>query len=362
MDPDQKYSPEYLAENRSQQLIQLAVAFAVLETLLIGLYFTSRYIGRTVNSIDVYFMLPAYIMSMCQIIATFGQYLESAVYFKNILSLIYKSILEHWTLTSSLVEVRHAGVGRHMITLSMKQVILLLKFVIFEEFTYPVAIALPKLSILFLYLRIFTARSFRYTTFAILGVVVITYLTSLTLNFTLCIPFAYNWNKSIPGGHCADSIAAYRYISVPNIATDLAMLILPFPAIWNLHASKMQKTGLTIIFLAGSVWVITSWTQMSSMGLISFLILVELLPVSSVLSFLLLSTLPKTYPGTGLKHTLGASLSRASTSSPHAYFLFVHSSKMSSRIWISVAFTPVSSVIYPGFQSSAKPKTSHCRL
>ena len=73
MDPDQNYPPGYLAENRSQRLIHLAVTFAVLETLFIGLYLTSRYIAKTVNSIDVYFMLPAYIMCMSQIVVSFGQ-------------------------------------------------------------------------------------------------------------------------------------------------------------------------------------------------------------------------------------------------------------------------------------------------
>ena len=149
--------------------------------------------------------------------------------------------------------MKYAGVGRHVTTLTKGQVTLLLKFVVFEQFTYPVSITLPKLSILWLYLRIFTVRSFRYTTFAVLGVVIVTYITGLIMTLTLCTPFAFTWDKSIPDGHCADNTAAYRYISVPNIATDLAMLMLPLPAIWNLHASKMQKTGLTIIFLAGSV-------------------------------------------------------------------------------------------------------------
>ena len=45
----------------------------------------------------------------------------------------------------------------------------------------------------------------------------------------------------------------YKYWSVPNIVTDVVMLILPMPVIWRLKISRAQKAGLTVTFLLGSV-------------------------------------------------------------------------------------------------------------
>ena len=42
MDPDQQYSPAYLAEDRSREVINVIVIFAVLETFFILLFFTAR--------------------------------------------------------------------------------------------------------------------------------------------------------------------------------------------------------------------------------------------------------------------------------------------------------------------------------
>lgn len=72
MDPDHEYSLGYLAENRGQELLDIAIVFAVLETLFIVLYFASRFVGKTIKRIDVYLMLPAYIMCISQIAASFG--------------------------------------------------------------------------------------------------------------------------------------------------------------------------------------------------------------------------------------------------------------------------------------------------
>jgi hypothetical protein len=70
-----------------------------------------------------------------------------------------------------------------------------------------------------------------------------------------CWPVEYVWDKSIEGGHCVNQNALFQFWSVPNIATDTAMLVLPMPTIWNLQMSKIQKLGLTFTFLLGSMRV-----------------------------------------------------------------------------------------------------------
>jgi hypothetical protein len=45
----------------------------------------------------------------------------------------------------------------------------------------------------------------------------------------------------------------FRYGSIPNIVTDVVMLILPMPLIWGLHVSTKVKIGLLVTFLLGSM-------------------------------------------------------------------------------------------------------------
>lgn len=68
MNPDQTYSPAYLAEDRSRDLVNVVVAFAILETFFISLFFTARMMNRTANGWDFYLMVPAYLFAFANII------------------------------------------------------------------------------------------------------------------------------------------------------------------------------------------------------------------------------------------------------------------------------------------------------
>ncbi|KUJ24393.1 uncharacterized protein LY89DRAFT_548631, partial [Mollisia scopiformis] len=74
--------------------------------------------------------------------------------------------------------------------------------------------------------------------------------------FAMCIPFQYNWDKKIKGGHCIDQQMFFRWATVPNIVTDLVMFFLPMPAVWGLHLPTSQKIGVTFTFFLGSVYFI----------------------------------------------------------------------------------------------------------
>ncbi|KAJ6014791.1 hypothetical protein N7540_009382 [Penicillium herquei] len=45
----------------------------------------------------------------------------------------------------------------------------------------------------------------------------------------MCRPFAASWDPTIPGAKCLSLRACYTYGSVPNIVTDVVMLLLPMP-------------------------------------------------------------------------------------------------------------------------------------
>lgn len=57
-----------------------------------------------------------------------------------------------------------------------------------------------------------------------------------------CRPFAANWDNTIKAT-CVNRNALCIWSSLPNIATDVALLILPMRVVWNLHATRHTKVA-----------------------------------------------------------------------------------------------------------------------
>jgi hypothetical protein len=127
-----------------------------------------------------------------------------------------------------------------------------------EEYAHQVSITAPKLAILVLYARIFTTRKYRMAFYITGGFVIASMISVIITSSVLCRPFAFNWDKTIPGGKCADIMSAYRYTCFPNIIADLVILILPMPAIYKLRVDTPVKIGLFITFVTGSMYVFCS--------------------------------------------------------------------------------------------------------
>lgn len=159
---------------------------------------------------------------------------------------------------TDILFVKYAGDGRHVIGVSADKIIIWLKLTTVESFTYVPSTTLPKLAILVLYRQIFVTKWHRNISNLIIGIMFLNWIVSLVLNIVICMPFAYAWNKTIVGGHCMNQMQLYIWFSLPNLLTDLAILILPLPAIWRLQMSKNQKIGVTITLLTGSFGIITA--------------------------------------------------------------------------------------------------------
>lgn len=129
------------------------------------------------------------------------------------------------------------------------------KWIFIASCTYLPSLLGYKMSILFLYLRIFNVdRIFRYCTWAAMFVT-FGYLFSnfWTLIFG-CQPIAKYWDPETPG-HCIFTLEAdYGYGSL-NFITDLLMFILPLPMVWRIQLSRKERIGVSVIFMIGSVLV-----------------------------------------------------------------------------------------------------------
>lgn len=107
---------------------------------------------------------------------------------------------------------------------------------------------------LFFYHRIFPGRLFRIVSIVIGLVVILWFIAFIILQIVTCIPLAYLWDKTIPGGHCISANEVAYYGTSPlDILTNIAILILPIPDLWNLQMQRWKKFAITLIFVLGSL-------------------------------------------------------------------------------------------------------------
>lgn len=129
------------------------------------------------------------------------------------------------------------------------------KCLVAVECIYCIAVVFPKLFILSLYLRIFTTKPYRTAAYVLAGLLTANGIAGIATSLVSCVPLPARWNPTLTGAKCIQVDPFWRWISFINIFTDVVMLGLPLPVIWNLHTSRNQKVGLTFVFLTGSLYV-----------------------------------------------------------------------------------------------------------
>ncbi|KAK4163709.1 hypothetical protein QBC43DRAFT_319091 [Cladorrhinum sp. PSN259] len=125
-----------------------------------------------------------------------------------------------------------------------------LKEVYFTIISYNVSLALVKLSILLLYLRVFTPVFIRKSTYTVLVAVVLLSLWSVLSSILFCIPVARYWDRTIDGS-CLPMQPRWISGAIFNITSDFAILILPLSVVGRLRIPKRQKIGLHLVFALG---------------------------------------------------------------------------------------------------------------
>lgn len=107
-----------------------------------------------------------------------------------------------------------------------------------------------KLSVLWLYRRIFKTPVFLRWSMGLFLVVVAFGVAFFVVFMTQCRPVSYIWNP-VPGGSCRDlSYQEYASVSV-NMAIDLAIFILPLPVLWSLQMTTRNKFYVTVMLSFG---------------------------------------------------------------------------------------------------------------
>jgi putative effector of murein hydrolase len=154
--------------------------------------------------------------------------------------------------------VKLAMTGRHqafIVTVDPDKITTHFKGIVITELLHPAAVAFPKLLVVLMYLHILTNRYERMAAKVLIGVILATWLSYSVAAVFQCSPIAFSWNKTLPMGKCFNVEVYANSSSVPNIFTDLVVLVLPLRTVWGLKVSVGRRVGLLIIFLTGSMYV-----------------------------------------------------------------------------------------------------------
>ncbi|OGM43365.1 hypothetical protein ABOM_008721 [Aspergillus bombycis] len=233
-------------------LMGVSIAIAVVQILVVAARFYARYVQRVAYAVDDYLIIPSLIASLGQSalyivllkIGGLGYHLEYVMQTpEKLVNLQKVTFLSEPSLMRPLI--RFQGLVANQIL------------------DFPFTVTPAKISILLFYIRIFSTPKFRtiaYTVgFIVLGHGIGVFFAAIFQ----CAPVQYAWDKTIPGGSCFDQQAFYRYVSPPNILTDVLILVMPLPFVWKLQTRMTQKLALTGVFILGGMGTVASVLRMT---------------------------------------------------------------------------------------------------
>ncbi|KAJ5291074.1 hypothetical protein N7478_000325 [Penicillium angulare] len=144
------------------------------------------------------------------------------------------------------------GLGYHMDIVPEEQIVAYFKIGWANPFVYTPCVAFIKLSVLALYKRLFAVRYMVLACNIMASVVILWTVSILVANTLSCIPIKKSWDMSIDGS-CIDMASFYYGMQIPNIVSDLIILVMPIKVVVGLPIAKTQKLLLSCVFLVGGL-------------------------------------------------------------------------------------------------------------
>ncbi|KAL4864239.1 hypothetical protein BDV12DRAFT_176447 [Aspergillus spectabilis] len=207
--------------------VVVTILFLALSVIAVGLRFRARQIKRASFGLDDWLALA------------------SAVFFfafcANIMVCVY---------TRGSGQVYHDPAEAH------RQMVMYLKSLYAIPPLYAVNVTLIKLSILFLYRRIFSVPKFRCTNNFIIALCLVWCLVGVICDLLYCIPIRQQWDPTA-GGQCFDFSLYFLIMTLADLLIDIIILSLPMSPIIRLHLSWRKRVGLAGIFLLGAFVLVT---------------------------------------------------------------------------------------------------------
>lgn len=224
--------------SRAHDIIVTCITCCILTTLFVSVrIYTRIVVNRSVGWDDcVYYHLPSE--------------RERNWYCADLCLATYPFVITYCILTGISTQY---GMGLHASAFTESLREQYQKWIFIGSFTWLFSLLGYKLSILFLYLRIFNInRTFRYCTWVVMFIVFSYLFSNFWTQLYGCHPIKKAWATSTPGHCIATNNSDYAYGSL-NWISDILIFCLPLPMVWRLKLGKKERVGLCITFMLGSM-------------------------------------------------------------------------------------------------------------
>ncbi|KAL2824309.1 hypothetical protein BDW59DRAFT_173026 [Aspergillus cavernicola] len=164
--------------------------------------------------------------------------------------------------------ITYYGLGAHQADVSMEDLVVWLKIYYAALCSYLVVAAVVKLSLVTFIMRVFPTRYVKIIGYAIIAsIIIFTISGELTLAFQ-CKPIRGFWDKTILSAKCfsADTLFALTmYQGVLMFIFDVAIIILPMPAIWKLQMPLKKRLLVLFVFSFGLVACVAALVRFTTL-------------------------------------------------------------------------------------------------
>ncbi|KAF2089745.1 hypothetical protein K490DRAFT_22081, partial [Saccharata proteae CBS 121410] len=160
------------------------------------------------------------------------------------------------TVATTILAGRY-GAGSHIWTVSIDNLIAVLKVEYSEPYIYAASVTSTKLGVLLLYRRLFSKGNMDrvYSTlFCIALFLTVVYPPILWITMAVaCQPLDYYWNQYIGAkGTCINVTMFFLILGIINMVNDVVILLVPIPKILKLQVNYRKKMSILGIMLLGS--------------------------------------------------------------------------------------------------------------
>ncbi|EHY59267.1 hypothetical protein ABEF92_006337 [Exophiala dermatitidis] len=167
---------------------------------------------------------------------------------------------------SASVAAVNFGYGRPFNSMNVHQAALALRCFFLLQIFYKLTINCTKLSILFLYIRIFTDRPwFVRTCWGLILFVSCACLCFTSVTVFQCSPVRRAWDRWSVEGTCLNLYTLWYSNAIYNILTDLIIVLMVPPVIFTLRLPIRQKLALTCIFGLGVIVCAASISRLTTL-------------------------------------------------------------------------------------------------
>ncbi|KAM5342214.1 hypothetical protein ACJ41O_015245 [Fusarium nematophilum] len=151
------------------------------------------------------------------------------------------------------------GFGKHLWAAPLDGLMVYFHGLFIAEYVYTMSIVLVKWSILAFYWRIFgSVRSTRLPIWILFGIISSWGIAVILVSTFQCMPVSAFWLRFDPNGgsdmtyKCPVDVRMFFIANaIPNIITDILLLLIPVPGIWSLQLRNAQKMAVLGIFGLG---------------------------------------------------------------------------------------------------------------